>query len=61
MNRSWLAFRFFNVVSFVYNSWCANVNCDKMEAWVDAAKAPRGWRLSGIDAQAELEHRNEAI
>ena len=24
MNRSWLVFRFFNVVSFVYNSWCIN-------------------------------------
>lgn len=26
MNRSWLAFRFFNVVSFAYNSSLANVN-----------------------------------
>ena len=26
MNRSWLAFRFFNVVSFVYSFRCANVN-----------------------------------
>ncbi len=25
VNRSWLAFRFFNVDSFVYNSWCGNV------------------------------------
>ena len=24
VNRSWLAFRFFNVVSFVYNGWCVN-------------------------------------
>ncbi len=23
---SWLAFRFFNVISFVYNPWCAYVN-----------------------------------
>lgn len=35
--------------------------CDKMETWVVAAKARRGWRESGIDAQAELERRNEAI
>ena len=26
MNRNCLAFRFFNVVSFVYNSWCSTVN-----------------------------------
>ena len=26
VNRSWLVGRFSNVVSFVYNSWCANVN-----------------------------------
>jgi len=26
VNRSWLAFRFFNVVSFVYKFSCANVN-----------------------------------
>ena len=31
--------------------------CDKMEAWVDAAKARREWRLSGIEATEELERR----
>ena len=33
--------------------------CDKMETWVGAAKARRGWRLSGIEAQAELARRDE--
>jgi hypothetical protein len=26
VNRRWLAVRFFNVVSFIYNPWCANAN-----------------------------------
>ena len=32
--------------------------CEKMEQWVDAAKARRGWRLSGIEAQSELDRRS---
>lgn len=31
--------------------------CLKMEQWVGAAKARRGWRLSGIKAEQELERR----
>jgi len=31
--------------------------CDKMERWLTAAKARRGWRLSGIEAEHELERR----
>lgn len=34
--------------------------CEKMERWVDAAKARRDWRLSGIEAQDELDHRSSA-
>ena len=32
--------------------------CEKMEVWVGDAKARRGWRLSGIEAENELERRN---
>jgi hypothetical protein len=31
--------------------------CEKMEKWVGYAKARRSWRLSGIEASDELEHR----
>lgn len=31
--------------------------CDKMERWVTAAKARRGWRLSRNEALAELARR----
>lgn len=31
--------------------------CHKMENWVKASKARRGWRLSGIEAGNELERR----
>ncbi|NLX95817.1 MAG: hypothetical protein GXY83_06545 [Rhodopirellula sp.] len=34
--------------------------CDKMQDLVGAVKAQRGWRLSGIEAQAELERRQSA-
>lgn len=33
--------------------------CDKMETWVGAAKARRGWRQSGIEAEAELARRDK--
>ena len=32
--------------------------CGKMERWVSAAKARRSWRLSGIEAEDELQRRN---
>ena len=32
--------------------------CGKMEHWLSAAKARRGWRLSGIEAEDELQRRN---
>ena len=32
--------------------------CEKMEVWVDASKARRGWRLSGIEATEELARRS---
>ena len=31
--------------------------CDKMELWVGYAKARRGWRKSGIEAENELKKR----
>lgn len=33
--------------------------CLKMEKWVGAAKARRGWRLSGIEAEQELNSRTD--
>ena len=33
--------------------------CGKMERWVDAAKARREWRVSGIEAERELERRTQ--
>ncbi|WP_339888945.1 hypothetical protein [Rhodopirellula europaea] len=32
--------------------------CEKMENWVGHAKARRGWRLSGVQAEKELDRRN---
>jgi hypothetical protein len=32
--------------------------CKKMEDWVGHAKSRRAWRLSAIEAEAELERRN---
>lgn len=35
--------------------------CEKMEIWVGHAKARRGWRVSGIEAEDELKRRNGPI
>ena len=32
--------------------------CEKMEIWVDGAKARRGWQLSGVEALEEIERRS---
>ena len=32
--------------------------CYKMERWLNAAKARRGWRVSGEQAEEELERRS---
>ena len=32
--------------------------CEKMNKWLGAAKARRGWRLSGIKAEEELRRRS---
>jgi hypothetical protein len=32
--------------------------CEKMEQWIGHAKARREWRISGIEAENELERRN---
>ena len=34
--------------------------CDKMERWVTAAKARRGWKQSGQEAERELQRRDKS-
>jgi len=42
VNRRWLAFRFFNAITFVYNSWCANV-----ESVGPPTRLPQSFAASG--------------